>query len=101
MDRTSKEAQLIGRSHEAKSRNFHGVDIDVLVAGSEAMVTKMKFKKGDQTPFHSHPNMTYSCRREKTSCDRASVNYAPRRHDLDRGTGAHNLRGCRIRVTGP
>ena len=56
MDRTTK-AQLIGRSHEARSRNFHGVDIDVLVAGSEAMVTKMKFKKGDQTPSHSHPNI--------------------------------------------
>jgi quercetin dioxygenase-like cupin family protein len=48
---------VIGRSHEAKSRSFHGVDIDVLVTGSEAMVTKMRFKKGNQTPLHGHPNI--------------------------------------------
>jgi quercetin dioxygenase-like cupin family protein len=48
---------VIGRSHDAKSRTFHGVDIDVLVSGSEAMVTKMRFKEGDNVPFHTHPNI--------------------------------------------
>ena len=48
---------MIGRSHDAKSRTFHGVDIDVLVSGSEAMVTKMRFKEGDNVPFHIHPNI--------------------------------------------
>jgi quercetin dioxygenase-like cupin family protein len=48
---------VIGRSHDAKPRTFHGVDIDVLVTGSEAMVTKMRFKEGNHVPFHSHPNI--------------------------------------------
>lgn len=48
---------MIGRSHEAKARTFSGVEFDVLVTGSEAMVTKMRFKKGNQTPLHSHPNI--------------------------------------------
>jgi quercetin dioxygenase-like cupin family protein len=47
---------MIGRSHEAKARTFSGVDFDVLVTGSESMVTRMKYKEGDQVPFHSHPN---------------------------------------------
>jgi len=48
---------MIGRAQEAKPRNFHGVDIDVLVSGSEGMVTKMRFKEGDNVPFHTHPNI--------------------------------------------
>ena len=48
---------MIGRSKDAKPRNFHGVDIDVLVTGTEGMVTKMRFKEGDNVPFHSHPNV--------------------------------------------
>lgn len=46
----------VGHPENAKSRSFHGVNIDVLVAGPEAMVTKMHFKNGDQVPFHNHPN---------------------------------------------
>lgn len=47
---------MIGRAREAKSRTFHGVDVDVVVAGDEAMVTKMRFAAGNDVPFHSHPN---------------------------------------------
>jgi quercetin dioxygenase-like cupin family protein len=48
---------VIGRSHEAQARTFSGVDFDVLVTSGESMVTKMKYKEGDQVPFHSHPNI--------------------------------------------
>jgi quercetin dioxygenase-like cupin family protein len=48
---------MIGRAQDAKPSNFHGVDIDVLVSGSEGMVTKMRFKEGDKVPFHTHPNI--------------------------------------------
>jgi quercetin dioxygenase-like cupin family protein len=48
---------MFGRSHEAKARTFSGVNFDVLVTSSESMVTKMKYKEGDQVPFHSHPNV--------------------------------------------
>lgn len=48
---------MIGRQQDAKPRSFYGVDIDVLVTGSEAQVTKMRFKDGDRVPFHSHPNV--------------------------------------------
>lgn len=48
---------MIGRSQDAQPRTFSGVEFDVLVTGSESMVTKMKYKVGDQVPFHSHPNV--------------------------------------------
>ena len=48
---------MVGRLQDARSRSFHGVEIDVLVSGSEGMVTKMRFKGGDKVPFHSHPNI--------------------------------------------
>lgn len=47
---------MIVRSHEAKSRTYSGVEFDVLATGSESMVTKMRYKEGNQVPFHSHPN---------------------------------------------
>lgn len=48
---------MIGRAKDAKPRNFHGVDIDVLATGTEGMVTKMRFKEGDNVPFHTHRNI--------------------------------------------
>jgi quercetin dioxygenase-like cupin family protein len=48
---------LVGRSQDAQARSFHGVEIDILVSGSEGMVTKMRFKEGDNVPFHTHPNI--------------------------------------------
>jgi quercetin dioxygenase-like cupin family protein len=52
----TEKGSIIGRSQDARARTFHGVDIDVLVAGSEAMVSKMRYKEGDKVPVHSHPN---------------------------------------------
>jgi quercetin dioxygenase-like cupin family protein len=66
---------VIGRSHEAKSRSFSGVHFDVLVSGSESMVTKMKYKEGDQVLFHSHPNIQ--------SGYVLSGRYRLRTHDID------------------
>lgn len=47
---------MIVKSHEAKRRNFLGVDFVVLSHGQEGMVTKMLYKTGDNVPFHQHPN---------------------------------------------
>jgi quercetin dioxygenase-like cupin family protein len=54
---SARQGHLVGRSQDARARSFHGVDIDVLVSGSEGMVTKMRFKEGDSVPFHTHPNI--------------------------------------------
>jgi quercetin dioxygenase-like cupin family protein len=48
---------VIGRSRDAKARTFSGVNFDVLATTNESMVTKMKYKEGDEVPFHSHPNI--------------------------------------------
>jgi len=51
------ENATIGRSNEADQRTYMGVEFDVIVTGSESMVTRMKYEAGDQVPFHSHPNV--------------------------------------------
>ena len=47
---------MICRSHEARPRTYSGVEFEVLATDSESMVTKMKYREGNQVPFHSHPN---------------------------------------------
>lgn len=47
---------MIVKSGNVKNRQFKGVSFDVLVVGQKSMVTKMKYKVGDNVPLHSHPN---------------------------------------------
>ncbi len=47
---------MIVKSNEAQRRSFLGVDFVLLSHGSESMVTKMLYKKGDNPPLHKHPN---------------------------------------------
>jgi len=47
---------MIVKSEDAKKREFKGVEFEVLSTGEKSMMTKMKYKKGDNVPFHSHPN---------------------------------------------
>ncbi len=47
---------MIVASKKAQGRNFLGIDFVVLSHGPESMVTKMLYKKGDNVPFHKHPN---------------------------------------------
>lgn len=47
---------MITKSTDARNRQFKGVSFDVLAIGEKAMVTKMKYKAGNNVPFHSHPN---------------------------------------------
>src|SRR5438270_12503380 len=41
---------------EAKHRNSFGVSFDLLAIGPQSMVTKMRYRKDNVIPFHSHPN---------------------------------------------
>jgi len=46
----------IVRSTEAKQRESFGVSFDLLAIGPQSMVTKMRYRKDNIIPFHSHPN---------------------------------------------
>src|SRR4029077_13447469 len=46
----------IVKSTEAKQRNSFGVSFDLLAIGPKSMVTKMRYRKDNVIPFHSHPN---------------------------------------------
>jgi len=47
---------MIIKSNNTIEREFKGVKFEVLAIGNKSMITKMKYKKGDKVPFHSHPN---------------------------------------------
>jgi len=47
---------MIVKSKEAQRRNFLGVEFVLLSHGPESMIAKMLYKKGDNVPFHKHPN---------------------------------------------
>jgi quercetin dioxygenase-like cupin family protein len=50
------ETKAVVRETEAEERIFHGVLVDLLAHGPEAMVTLMHFKRGNHVPPHAHPN---------------------------------------------
>lgn len=47
---------MIVKKENAKNRQFKGISFDVLAIGQKSMVTKMKYKDGNNVPLHSHPN---------------------------------------------
>lgn len=47
---------MIIKADQAKNREFKGVLFDLLSVGQKSMITKMKYKREDIVPFHSHPN---------------------------------------------
>jgi len=47
---------MVVTSENAQRRNFLGVDFVLLSNGPESMVAKMLYKRGDNVPFHKHPN---------------------------------------------
>ena len=47
---------MIRKQKDALPRSFKGVTFDLLAVGQRSMVTKMKYKTGDNVPSHSHPN---------------------------------------------
>jgi quercetin dioxygenase-like cupin family protein len=47
---------MIVKSNNAQKKSFLGVDFVLLSHGSESMVTKMMYKRGDNPPLHKHPN---------------------------------------------
>jgi len=47
---------MVVTSENAQRRNFLGVDFVLLSHGLESMVAKMLYKRGDNVPFHKHPN---------------------------------------------
>ncbi len=47
---------MVVTSENAQRRNFLGVDFVLLSHGPESMVAKMLYKRGDNVPFHKHPN---------------------------------------------
>lgn len=47
---------MIVTSKNAQRRNFLGVDFVLLSHGPESMAAKMLYKRGDNVPFHKHPN---------------------------------------------
>ena len=47
---------MVVTSENAQRRNFLGVDFVLLSHGPESMVAKMLYKRGDNVPFHRHPN---------------------------------------------
>jgi quercetin dioxygenase-like cupin family protein len=44
------------KSTAAKRRASFGVSFDLLAIGPQSMVTKMRYRKDNVIPFHSHPN---------------------------------------------
>lgn len=46
----------IVKKENAVSKQFLGVNFEVLAVGKESMVTKMLFKDSDFAPLHKHPN---------------------------------------------
>ena len=46
----------IVKASEAKPRTSFGVSFDLLAIGPESMITKMRYRKDNVIPFHSHPN---------------------------------------------
>lgn len=46
----------IVKSTEAKPRQSFGVSFDLLATGPESMMTKMRYRRENVIPFHSHPN---------------------------------------------
>ena len=46
----------IVKATEAKQRNSFGVTFDLLAIGPQSLVTKMRYRKDNVIPFHSHPN---------------------------------------------
>src|SRR5438552_17831337 len=44
------------KSTAAKQRNSFGVSFDLLAIGPQSMGTKMRYRKDNVIPFHSHPN---------------------------------------------
>ena len=48
--------KYVVNKENAVSKQFLGVDFEVLAIGKESMVTKMLYKKSDSVPFHKHPN---------------------------------------------
>jgi Mannose-6-phosphate isomerase len=47
---------MVVTAEKAQRRNFLGVDFVLLSHGPESMIAKMLYKKGDNVPFHKHPN---------------------------------------------
>lgn len=47
---------MIVKEQDARKREFKGVSFDVLAVGEKSMITRMRYRVGDQVPFHSHPN---------------------------------------------
>jgi quercetin dioxygenase-like cupin family protein len=47
---------MIVKSENAKYREFHGVQFQVLAVGPKTMVSKMLYKANDSVPFHKHSN---------------------------------------------
>jgi len=50
------QTKYVVKKENAASRQFLGVDFEVLAIGKESMVTKMLYKESDSVPFHKHPN---------------------------------------------
>ena len=46
----------IVKATEAKPRTSFGVSFDLLAIGPQSMITKMRYRKDNVIPFHSHPN---------------------------------------------
>lgn len=47
---------MIRKKSQAEPREFLGIAFDLLAVGEKSMVTKMKYKRGDRVPEHSHPH---------------------------------------------
>ena len=47
---------MIIKSENGKKREFKGVAFEVLAVGEKSMITRMNFTKGNDVPFHKHPN---------------------------------------------
>ena len=48
---------MICKPRDGKRRSFNGVEFDVLATTEASMVTKMRYRAGNEVPFHSHPNV--------------------------------------------
>ena len=46
----------IVKSTEARPRNSFGVSFDLLAIGPQSMMTKMRYRRDNVIPFHSHLN---------------------------------------------
>lgn len=49
-------SNIVTKAADAQPREYSGVDFELLSVGDESMVTRMRYKEGNEVQPHAHPN---------------------------------------------